>query len=240
MNSQSFNYISKDLELLTLICRIKQEGFKGVYTCMISMMALVPRETWILYSGIPMAKSTMPKNIAMVAIPKPQSHPLWSSTYTFNVKLTVPPRQTANNRPLKKLDICVASLGSFSSNWSAPCDGKEALIPALPKANKQRLMNRKASWPPLSFSHFAVLSKTLQKGGLSLALCACTVSNASPYKTTCVRIIVLFCIPELSAHNGESDTNNWFNMSVRKFYMLINEYFNYFTSKFVKRFHIYY
>ncbi|WJX53287.1 hypothetical protein P8452_39300 [Trifolium repens] len=75
------------------------------------------------------------KTIPIVEIPKPQSHPLLSCIQTLKVKLTEPPTQTANKRTLKKLDICFASLGFLSSNWSAPCDGKQAFKPALPKAN---------------------------------------------------------------------------------------------------------
>lgn len=109
---------------------------KRVYTWMISKIPFVVCAAWIRYSGNPEAKIMVPKTIATVEIPKPQIHPLLSCIYTLNVKLTAPPTQSAKKRPLKKLDICIASLGSLSSNWSAPCDGKEAFKPALPKANK--------------------------------------------------------------------------------------------------------
>jgi len=85
----------------------------------------------------------------MVPIPKPQAQPLWICIHTMKVKLTAPPMQTANKRVLKKVDIALASSGSVSSNWSAPCDGREAFTPALPKANRYRPMYRRASWPPL-------------------------------------------------------------------------------------------
>ena len=88
---------------------------------MISIKALVPWARWILYSGNPAAKIMIPKNIAMVPIPKPQSHPLWICIHTMKVKLTAPPMQTASKRVLKKVDISLASLGTVTSNGSAPC-----------------------------------------------------------------------------------------------------------------------
>lgn len=78
--------------------------------------------------------------MATVPIPKPEAQPLWSCIHTMKVKLTAPPKQTANKRVLKKVDISPASSGSVSSNWSAPCVGTEAFTPALPKAKRYKPM----------------------------------------------------------------------------------------------------
>ncbi|KAL4563400.1 hypothetical protein LXL04_027441 [Taraxacum kok-saghyz] len=57
------------------------------------------------------------------------------------VKLTEPPTTKARSNQLKKVDICAASFGYFSSNWSAPCDGNAAFTPEAPTAIRESVGN---------------------------------------------------------------------------------------------------
>lgn len=96
------------------------------------------------------------KIMAKVDRPNPQSHPLLTWIQTTSDRLTTAPVHTDSKMQLKKLDICLSSCGSLSSNWSAPWAGRETFMPALPVANKYRPRNRRAASPPLIFLQWEV------------------------------------------------------------------------------------
>jgi hypothetical protein len=94
----------------------------------------------------------------------------------------IAPTVRLSKNQLKKLDNWIASLGSFSSNWSAPKDGRAALMPLVPNAIRYRPVKSIADWLPSAASHWSD-ETPLQGIGLSWWKCAWTVRRAYPWKT---------------------------------------------------------
>lgn len=104
-------------------------------TCAILMMGL-SLGVWRRYKGLPIARTTKPTAVAMVDMKNPQYQPLSMLTETIAVTPTVAPMVALNRSQLKKVGKALASLGTLTSNWSAPNAGREPLTPPEPSANK--------------------------------------------------------------------------------------------------------
>ncbi|BAT86160.1 hypothetical protein VIGAN_04378500 [Vigna angularis var. angularis] len=72
----------------------------------------------------------------MVIMKKPQCHAFWVLTHTTPVTPVIAPTVELSKSQLKKLARAFASVGSFSSNWSAPNAVMDPLTPPIPNANK--------------------------------------------------------------------------------------------------------
>lgn len=95
----------------------------------------------------------MAKKRAIVHTPKLQSQPWLLLIHTTKVTPIDAPMVRLNRNQLKKLDRCMASFGSLSSNWSAPRAGNAAFTPPVPSATRYRPENRSATWGVLAVSH---------------------------------------------------------------------------------------
>lgn len=92
-----------------------------------------------------MSKKRAATKTAIEHTVNPQSQPWFELIQTTKVTPNIAPVVTLNKNQLKKLASDSASLGSLSSNWSAPKEGRAPLIPLLPNAIKYRPVNNIAS-----------------------------------------------------------------------------------------------
>jgi hypothetical protein len=85
-----------------------------------------------------MHKMSIQNKIAMKQIPNPYAHPTLELIHTRKVTPKIPPMVKLSKNKLKKVESLAASFGSFSSNWSAPRDGRAAFTPLVPNATRYR------------------------------------------------------------------------------------------------------
>lgn len=142
----------------------------------------LPLGTLLRYKDLPMLAKIIARRTAIAHTPKPKSHPWLVLIHTIIVTPSIAPMVMLNKNQLKKLDNWDASLGSFSSNWSAPNDGKEALTPLVPNAIRYRPAKSIAAWLPSAPSHWSG-ETPLQGLGLRWWKWAWTVRRPYPWKT---------------------------------------------------------